>query len=61
MGFDNGFNYLFDDDETKITNTLPYNPLKDEALYKKSLELDYGVRFSHTLDEENRRPAARGI
>lgn len=52
VGFDNGFNYLFDDDETKITNTLPYNPLKDEALYKKSLELDYGVQFSHTLDEE---------
>ena len=52
VGFDNGINYLFDDDETKITNTLPYNPLKDEALYKKSLELDYGVQFSHTLDEE---------
>ncbi len=52
VGFDNGINYLFDDDETKITNTLPYNPLKDEVLYKKSLELDYGVQFSHTLDEE---------
>lgn len=52
VGFDNGINYLFDDDETKITNTLPYNPLKDEALYREAMDLDFGVQFSHTLDEE---------
>ena len=29
-GLDNGFNYAFDEDETKIINTLPFNPLEDE-------------------------------
>ena len=52
VGFDNGFNYLFDEDETVIKYTLPYNPLKDEALYREAMDLDSGVQFSHTLDEE---------
>ena len=52
VGFDNGFNYLFDEDETVIKYTLPYNPLKDEALYREAMDLDFGVQFSHTLDEE---------
>ena len=30
-GLDNGFNYAFDEDETKIINTLPFNPLEDEG------------------------------
>ena len=52
VGFDNGFNYLFDEDETVIKYTLPYNPLKDEALYREAMDMDSGVQFSHTLDEE---------
>ena len=30
-GLDNGFNYAFNEDETKIINTLPFNPLEDEG------------------------------
>ena len=31
---------------------LPFNPLKDEALYRKSIENDDGIQFSHTIEEE---------
>lgn len=51
-GLDNGFNYIFDDTETVIENKLPFNPLKDEALFKKSVELDWGIQFSHTIEEQ---------
>lgn len=52
MSFDNGFNFLFDDDETKICYKLPFNPLKDEALYEASVKNDWGIQFSHTIEEE---------
>ncbi len=52
-GLDNGINYLFEeDDESKIVNRLPYNPLKDETQMKSLLEGDYGVQFSHTMEEQ---------
>ncbi|MEL1134950.1 methyltransferase domain-containing protein [Desulfitobacterium sp. THU1] len=51
-GFDNGFNYLFDDDESTITTKLPFNPLKDPQLYEKSIENDWGIQFSHTIEEQ---------
>ncbi|MGE4273969.1 MAG: class I SAM-dependent methyltransferase [Desulfitobacterium sp.] len=51
-GFDNGFNYLFDDDETTITTKLPFNPLKDPHLYERSIEKDWGIQFSHTIEEQ---------
>lgn len=51
-GFDNGVNFMVEDeDETKIVNSLPYNPLKDKALYDKALKSDYGIQFSHSLEE----------
>ena len=52
VGFDNGFNYLFDDDEREIVNPLPFNPLKDKALYEHSIKNDWGIQFSHTIEEE---------
>ena len=52
VGFDNGFNYLFDEDEREVRYKLPFNPLKDEALYKLSIENDWGIQFSHTIEEE---------
>lgn len=53
VGFDNGFNYLFNEgDESKIVFSLPFNPLKDEKLYKSSVENDWGIQFSHTIEEE---------
>ena len=53
-GMDNGINYLFDDDETslEVVNRLPYNPLKNKALFEKLKEGDDGIQFSHTLEEQ---------
>ena len=54
-GMDNGINYLFEDDEEGkllvVTNTLPYNPLKNPAQMKQIEEND-SVQFSHTFDEQ---------
>ncbi len=51
-GFDNGFNYLFeDDDETKITGYLPFDPLVNSD-QMDSLNEDDGVQFSHTIEEQ---------
>ena len=50
-GMDNGINYLFDDGAPlRIVNKLPYNPLKDPCLLKKSA--GSGVQFSHTMEEQ---------
>ena len=51
-GLDNGFNFLFGEDETKIIYRLPYNPLKDPALYEAGLRDDDGVQFSHSIEEQ---------
>lgn len=51
-GLDNGFNYLFDDDEQGIVRGLPFNPFRDPELYRQCLENDDGIQFSHTADEQ---------
>ena len=52
-GIDNGFNYLFDEsDPLRVVNKLPYNPLKNPEHYKKSMENDGSIQFSHTLEEQ---------
>ncbi len=52
-GLDNGVNYMIGfDDETRIVNRLPYNPLKDKELYELSMKNDDGVQFSHTMEEQ---------
>ncbi len=52
-GLDNGINFLMeDDDETRIVNRLPYNPLKDEDQYNRSIEKNDGIQFSHTMEEQ---------
>lgn len=51
-GLDNGINYIVNDDEIAIANKLPFNPLKDPNLYKKCLDGDWGLQFSHTLEEQ---------
>ena len=51
-GLDNGFNFLFGEDETKIIYRLPYNPLRDPALYEAGLRDDNGVQFSHSIEEQ---------
>ena len=51
-GYDLGINYLFDEDETEVKHGLPFNPLKDPALYDLSMKNDWGIQFSHTLEEQ---------
>ena len=52
-GLDNGINFLFDEeDETRICNALPYNPLKNKEQERKLLEGDYGYQFSHPIEEQ---------
>lgn len=51
-GLDIGVNYIVDETETKIVNTLPFNPLKNEA-HRRQLEAeDCGLQFSHTIEEQ---------
>ena len=51
-GLENGVNYLVNDDETMIVNTMPFNPLKNEAQRKQLEEADCGMQFSHTIEEQ---------
>ncbi|MDD3999498.1 MAG: methyltransferase domain-containing protein [Bacilli bacterium] len=50
-GFDNGFNYVTNDEIT-ISNKLPYNPLKNEEQMQTALASDDGIQFSHTLEAQ---------
>lgn len=51
-GLDNGIGYIFDETETKVQYRLPFNPLKDPQVYEDSLKNDWGIQFSHTLEEQ---------
>jgi len=46
--------YLFDENDKEIKRKLPYNPLKNEELLKSLENTDYGIQFSHTLEEQIR-------
>lgn len=51
-GLDNGFNYVFDDDETTVCNSLPFNPLKNEEQMRCLQQNGDGIQFSHTAEEQ---------
>ena len=53
-GVDNGMNYLFDEENPALARPLPFNPLLDEELYRKSIEQNDGIQFSHTTEEQLR-------
>ena len=45
--------YLFEDDNPLlVVNKMPYNPLKDEVLYKRCIQGDGSLQFSHSLEEQ---------
>lgn len=51
-GLDNGINYLVDEEEKAIVNTMPFNPLKNPE-HRAQLEVqDCGMQFSHTIEEQ---------
>lgn len=51
-GFDIGFNYLFNAEEAMMTHKLPFNPLQDKQLYQESIDNNWGIQFSHTIEEQ---------
>lgn len=51
-GYDMGINYVFDDAETALVETLPYNPLKNPYQYQRAMESDDGIQFSHTVAQQ---------
>ena len=51
-GVDHYINYVVDENECEIINSLPFDPTKNED-YRKQLERDdAGMQFSHTLEEQ---------
>ncbi len=53
-GLDNGINFLYGENEKEVKYRLPFNPLKDSELLKFCEEQDFGIQFSHTLEEQIR-------
>ena len=51
-GLDNGMNFIFDESESTVKYSLPFDPLKDETLYREMIEKNEGVQFSHTLEDQ---------
>ena len=52
-GLDNGMNFLFwDEDESRITGYLPFDPLKNPDQMEVLKREDGGVQFSHTIEEQ---------
>ena len=51
-GLDNGMNFLWDEEEKEMIYKLPFNPLKDEKLLEDSVKNNWGVQFSHTIEEQ---------
>lgn len=61
-GLDIGLNYVFDEeDETSVKFSLPFNPLKDKNLYNLCLLNDWGIQFSHTIEEQIRSQLIAGF
>ena len=51
-GVDHYINYIVDQDEKRIVNHLPFNPLKNADQMEQLKRDDAGVQFSHSLEEQ---------
>ena len=51
-GMDNGINFLFDDEEKMLINSLPFDPLVNKEQMKQLTDSDSGIQFSHTIEEQ---------
>ena len=61
-GLDNGINFLFDETESELTYSLPFNPLKNRELIEVLNKTDDGsLSFPHTLDEQIRGQIQSGF
>ncbi len=51
-GVDHYINYIVDEEEKEIVNSLPFDPLTNEEQRKQLEREDAGMQFSHTLEEQ---------
>lgn len=51
-GYDNGVNFIIDDDEKEIVNSLPFDPTANPAQRALLERNGDGMQFSHTLEEQ---------
>ena len=51
-GVDGYVNYIVDNEEKMIVNSLPFDPLENPEQMKQLQDDDAGVQFSHTLEEQ---------
>lgn len=51
-GLSHEFPYVFDESETTMKYKLPFNPLKDPVAYDDSIRNEWGIAFSHSLEEQ---------
>lgn len=51
-GTDHCINYIVDEDEQRIVNRLPFDPLENPDQMKQLSDTDSGVQFSHSLEEQ---------
>lgn len=51
-GLNNEINYIVDNDEKEIIWKMPFDPLQNEKAKQYLIENDYGLQFSHTLEEQ---------
>lgn len=51
-GTDHFVNYIADDDEREIVNSLPFDPLANPVQRAQLERDDAGMQFSHTLEEQ---------
>ena len=51
-GYSLDINYVFDEKEENMIYSLPFNPLKDPKQYEASIKNDWGIQFSHSIEEQ---------
>ena len=51
-GVDHHMNFIVDENEREIVNSLPFDPLVNEEQRKQLEKGDEGYQFSHTLEEQ---------
>ena len=51
-GVDHYINYIVDEEERMIVNSLPFDPLTNEEQRKQLESEDAGMQFSHALEEQ---------
>ncbi len=51
-GLANEVNYIVNEDEKMIVNKMPFDPSEDESLYQSLIDKDWGIEFSHSVEDQ---------